>query len=239
VTAAGGRRLVACYGGTFDPVHLGHIGAALDVCVLGGCDALHLLPASVPPHRTVPGADAGQRLRMLELAVADACTAKGGTRLVVDARELRRAGPSYTVDTLASLRGELGEDIALGWVLGTDALAELAGWHRWRELVSLAHLLVLERPGHPLPTEGEVGALVEERRVADCGRHREAPGGRLWCVGQRPVAISATAVRTRLEALARAGTTDGLDSACDGLLSPSVWAYIREQGLYGVPRVRQ
>lgn len=236
MTAPARRPLVACYGGTFDPVHLGHVGAALDVCARTGCDRLLMLPAAEPPHRGLPGAGAGQRLHMLRLAVADAADEAGASCIVVDDRELHRPGPSYTVDTLCALRAELGDDVALGWVLGTDALAELTSWHRWRELVELAHLLVLERPGHELPSAGELGALLAERRVGSLDALREAPGGRLWCVGQRPVEVSATAVRAHLEALAAEGATGGAEHACDGLLSPSVWAYIRREGLYGVPR---
>ena len=234
-----GRRLVACYGGTFDPVHRGHLGAVLDVLERSGCDELRVIPAALPPLRGVPGATAAQRLQMLELALGDVLgdDPAAAARVRVDALELDREGPSYTVDTLAALRRELGAATALGWVLGTDALARLERWARWRELLEGAHLLVLERPGHPLPATGALGALLAERRVAGPEALRETPGGRLWFVGQRPVAVSATEVRACLDELPASAAREAPDEAdCARLLSPSVWAYIRREGLYGVRR---
>lgn len=233
MTAA--RRLVACYGGTFDPVHRGHVGAALDVLARSRCDELRIIPAALPPHRDQPGATPAQRLRMLELAFAEA--EGGGPALCIDGIELERDGPSFSVDTLAVLRDALGPEVALGWVLGSDALAGLERWHRWREFVDAAHLLVLERPGYPLPASGALAELLEQRRVGSPEALREAPAGRLWCVGQRPVDVSATEVRRRLAARAASGPgAAGREDGLDGLLSPSVWAYIRSEGLYGVRR---
>lgn len=128
------------YGGTFDPVHNGHLAIARTVR-----DALPaqvaLLPAHDPPHKGPTRADAEQRATMLELAVA------GEVGLCVDRRELRRAGPSWTVDTLTELRAELGNDVPIAWLIGADSLLQLASWHRWRDLFELAHILVVDRPG--------------------------------------------------------------------------------------------
>ncbi|MEE4298038.1 MAG: nicotinate-nucleotide adenylyltransferase [Pseudomonadales bacterium] len=235
LAGAARRPFVACYGGTFDPVHLGHVGAALDVLERSGCDELRVIPAALPPHRGRPGATPAQRLRMLELAFAEARGA--GAALCIDPIELQREGPSFSVDTLAALRALLGPEAALGWVLGSDALAGLERWHRWRDLVDAAHLLVLERPGHPLPVQGAVAELIAARRVETPAALRRPPAGRLWCVGQHPVEISATRVRERLGEIVAQGLGDGLlEGALDGLLSPSVWAYIRREGLYGLSR---
>ncbi len=133
--------LVACFGGTFDPVHNGHLQAAEEVRERADCLEVRLIPCHIPPHRMTPAAPAAARLAMLELALA------GSPRLRVDARELQREGPSYTVDTLVSLREELGEGVALGWVLGADAVAGLDSWRDWQRLPELAHLLLLDRPG--------------------------------------------------------------------------------------------
>jgi len=231
------RPFVACYGGTFDPVHLGHVGAALDVIARSGCDELRVIPAALPPHRDAPGATPAQRLHMLELAFAEIPEAAGGRALRIDALELEREGPSFSVDTLAALRSALGPEVALGWVLGSDALAGLERWHRWRDFADAAHLLVLERPGHPLPATGAVAELVAERRVGTPEALRAAPAGSLWCVGQRPVDVSATEVRRRLAGIAAAGGAEvPREDDPAGLLSPSVWAYIREEGLYGLRR---
>ena len=120
-------RLRVCYGGTFDPVHNGHVAVAC--AARDALDAdVFLLPAHDPPHKGPTRADAMQRAAMLQLALADE------PRLHVDARELRRSGPSYTVDTLAELRAELGARAPIAWLVGADSLRQLHPWHRWRAL---------------------------------------------------------------------------------------------------------
>ncbi len=128
------------YGGSFDPVHNGHLAVAR-----AARDALHaevaLLPAGDPPHKDDPQVDAEQRAQLLELAIA------GEPGLRVDRRELQRAGPSYTVDTLAGLRAELGADAPIAWLVGADSLLQLHTWHRWQALFELAHIVAVQRPG--------------------------------------------------------------------------------------------
>lgn len=132
--------LTICYGGTFDPVHCGHI--AIACAVRDALDAqVRLLPAADPPHKGPTHADAQQRARMLDLATA------GERGLTVDRRELRRGGPSYSVDTLHELRAELGPQAPIVWLIGSDSLTQLHTWHRWRELFEVAHILAVERPG--------------------------------------------------------------------------------------------
>lgn len=209
--------LIACFGGTFDPVHNGHLQAALEVHERAECREVRLIPCHVPPHRDLPVAPAPARCAMLELALA------GSSRLRVDARELKREGPSYTVDTLASLRDELGDEVALGWVLGADAVAGLSSWRDWQRLPELAHLLLLDRPGYVLPERGEVAELLGPRWTTAMADLHAEPAGRVWCVGQKPLAVSATAVREALAARRSAAH----------LLPLPVWAYIKEQQLYG------
>lgn len=128
------------YGGSFDPVHNGHIAIAR-----AARDALHagvaLLPARDPPHKAATHADAEQRAQLLELAI------EGEPGLHVDRRELHRAGPSYTVDTLADLRADSGPAAPLAWLVGADSLLQLHTWHRWRDLFALAHVVAVQRPG--------------------------------------------------------------------------------------------
>lgn len=139
-------RLIMCYGGTFDPVHNGHLAIAR--AVRDALDTeIHLLPAADPPHKGPTHADAEQRAAMLELAV------DGESGLRVDRRELDRDGPSYTIDTLRGLRAELGPDTAIAWMIGSDSLLELHTWKRWRELFDYAHILAVQRPGSL--TDGE------------------------------------------------------------------------------------
>lgn len=135
-----GMRLRVCYGGTFDPVHNGHLAVAR--AAREALDAeVHLLPAHDPPHKGPTRAGAAQRAAMLQLALA------GEPRLHVDARELRRGGPSYSVDTLGELRAELGARAPIAWLIGADSLRELHTWHRWRELFQRAHVVAVQRPG--------------------------------------------------------------------------------------------
>ena len=137
-------RRVGLLGGTFDPVHFGHLRSAVEVCEQLQLDELRLIPSARPPHRGMPGATAAQRLRMVELALGQ------GGGLQVDDRELQRERPSYTVETLESLRQELGSDVALFMVLGWDAFCGLPSWHRWESLLELANLVVLQRPDYDL-----------------------------------------------------------------------------------------
>lgn len=128
------------YGGSFDPVHNGHLAVAR-----AARDALHaevaLVPARDPPHKDATHADADQRAQLLALAI------EGERGLRVDTRELHRAGPSYTFDTLAELRAEAGASAPLAWLVGADSLLQLHTWHRWRELFDLAHIVAVQRPG--------------------------------------------------------------------------------------------
>jgi nicotinate-nucleotide adenylyltransferase len=140
---AGVSPLRICYGGTFDPVHNGHLAVARAARDAAGAD-VYLLPAADPPHKGPTHADARQRACMLELAVA------GEPGLRVDRRELQRPGPSYTVETLRELRAELGDARPIAWLVGGDSLGQLQSWHRWRDLFGLAHLLVAQRPGSPI-----------------------------------------------------------------------------------------
>jgi nicotinate-nucleotide adenylyltransferase len=146
------------YGGSFDPVHNGHLAIAR-----AARDALHaevaLLPARDPPHKTITHADAEQRAQLLELAI------EGEPGLQVDRRELHRAGPSYTFDTLAELRAELGAAAPLAWLIGADSLLQLHTWHRWRELFGLAHVVAVQRPGAQVDAarlRAEAPAVLEE-----------------------------------------------------------------------------
>lgn len=180
--------MIGLLGGTFDPVHFGHLRPALDLLDELGLDHVRLIPCGVPPHRAAPRANADHRLTMLRLAIS------GEPRLRIDERELHRPGPSYMVDTLLSLRAELG-DTPLALVIGMDALHGLASWHRWRELVDLCHLLVMERPGGAVPTTGELAALVAARRVKSVGDLRTRAAGGLLFHRVTQLDISASRIR--------------------------------------------
>jgi len=218
-----------CYGGTFDPVHNGHLAvarAARDATRA----SVFLLPAADPPHKGPTHADAQQRARMLDLAVA------GETGLKVDRRELRREGPSYTIDTLLELRAELGNDAPIAWLIGGDSLNQLHTWHRWRELFAHAHILAVQRPGSHIDpdTLGRIAPLVQVeaaqrwRSLDDLSR---APsGGLAVLLLQELRPESSTELRRRIAA----GDGDPADGnpGWRGLVPPSVASYIDRHHLY-------
>lgn len=211
-----------CYGGTFDPVHEGHIAVALAVADALGA-RVWLLPSADPPHRPAPGATAVQRARMLELAVGD------DPRLGVDRRELDRQGPSFTVDTLRELRRECGSDAVIVWVLGMDSVRQLDRWDRWGELLEHAHLLGVERPGAPVgpsALEEATPAVAAELDARRCGvvELLSQPSGSYAELPIRPLRTeSASEIRHRIASGGR----------WESLVPDAVAGFIRQQGLYG------
>jgi nicotinate-nucleotide adenylyltransferase len=183
---------LAIFGGTFDPVHLGHLSVAWEAAELLDAE-VRLLPASVPPHRAPPIATAAQRVAILRAAL------HGQSRLTLDTRELDRDGPSFTIDTLHELRVEQGERPLL-LLLGADAFAGLATWHRWRELFGAAHIGVLSRPGVSASLPDELEREVAGRRIADAAGLRALPAGKVIELAVTPLEISATRIRELLAA---------------------------------------
>lgn len=184
-------KAIAILGGTFDPVHLGHLRVAWEAAE--ALDAqVRLMPANLPPHRPAPVANAQQRVRMLEAALA------GQDRLVLDTRELQRDGPSYTVDTLRELRAELPASQPLILLLGADAFAGLPTWHEWRVLFDLAHIVVLTRPGHTANLPTELAQAVASRYATSAAQLHESPAGKVLNLPVTPLEISASAVRKML-----------------------------------------
>lgn len=209
------KDLLVIFGGTFDPVHFGHLRPAQEIAEALDVPELRLVPAQVPPHRGDPGAGAAHRVAMLERALA------GQERLVIDRRELERDGPSYTVDTLTALRRE-HPDRPLAMVVGEDAFASLTQWHRWSELPQLAHLVVMSRPGAPRILDAALENLSARCRVDKATALREAPAGRLLALEVTQLDISGSAIRELVGA--------GRDPRW--LLPDAVLDYIREHGLY-------
>lgn len=177
--------VIGILGGTFDPIHFGHLRTALEVAEYFAVDAMHLIPGNVPPHRPAPQAAAHHRLAMLQAAVAPE------TALLADARELQRSGHSYTVHTLEALRVEYGPDCALLLTLGLDAFRHFRTWHRWERILSLAHLVVAQRPGYSLPPD----AWYQPSLAGEAAALRERPYGRIHTLTVTPLDISATQIR--------------------------------------------
>ena len=209
--------MIGIYGGTFDPVHYGHLRTALEVSAALGLKELRFTPCQIPPHRGTPGATAEQRLAMLQAALADAEPGLG-----IDARELQRPGPSYMVDTLASLREELGDTVPISLIIGLDACLGLPRWHRWKALFTLAHIVVMQRPGCEPEWPGELAKELAERRTEQPGYLREQPAGAMYLVTVTQLAISASQIRALIAARASARY----------LTPDAVLAYITRQELY-------
>lgn len=210
------KQATAIFGGTFDPVHYGHLRAAAEVSELLDVSDFRLLPAGQPPHRDYTGAEAYHRLAMLELALAPY------PDLTVDEREVRREGPSYMVETLATIRAEAG-DVPVILCLGQDAANKLDGWHRWQELFELAHLVVMKRPRSRPRYPQAVAEELKARRVRSTAALMSEAAGRVRYLEVTQLAISSTDIRTQLAA--------GRDPRF--LLPATVLAYIRKHGLYG------
>lgn len=202
--------LIGLLGGTFDPVHNGHLAVARHLRDTLDAESVRLILNAVPPHRTPPECPVEHRLAMLEAALA------GEDRLVADTRELRRTGPSYSVWTLRSLRREL-RDASLCWIVGVDAWLGLESWYRWYELSSLAHFVVVRRPGWELSRD----AAVHLSRDTAALRRRPS-GAAVLCDGPG-LDVSASGVRRRLAAG---------ESASAALPGP-VRDYIQRNNLYG------
>lgn len=213
---------LAIFGGTFDPVHFGHLRLAEESLAHLGLGGVRWLPAGNPPHRGVPQVTGEERLAMVRLATAD------NPRFAVDAAEVEASAPSYTVHTLERLRGELGAARPLVLLVGADAFAGLAGWHRWREIIELAHVAVSHRPGFPVEAASlpaELAAVFHQRRLTDASGLRSAPGGGIVTFAMTQLAISATQIRKLL--------ANGLSARY--LLPDAVLDYIRAHSLYRNP----
>jgi nicotinate-nucleotide adenylyltransferase len=218
------RGLRVLYGGTFDPVHLGHVAVAR--AARDALDAtVAFMPAADPPHRAPPGAPAADRAAMLELAIA------GEPGLALDLRELQRDGRSWTVDTLRALRADIGADAPVALLVGADSFAALPTWKSWRDLFDLAHFVVASREGSgnagagvqddaPLP---ELARAIAGRGVASADALRASPAGRVFHLRQPLFPHSASEVRARIAA--------GL--AWEALVPAPVAAYVRAHRLYG------
>ncbi|NEV62048.1 nicotinate-nucleotide adenylyltransferase [Thiorhodococcus minor] len=181
--------MIGIYGGTFDPIHFGHLRPALDILEGLGLEQVRLVPLNVAVHRPQPIAPAVARLTMLELAIQ----AQPG--FVVDSRELDREGRSYSYDTLVSLRRDLGAERPLCLMIGADAYRGFLDWHRPLDILGLAHLVVMRRPGHEVVAGARLRHLYLERGSDSPAELASAPGGRILIQEVTQLEISSTRIR--------------------------------------------
>ncbi|MCK9469815.1 MAG: nicotinate-nucleotide adenylyltransferase [Porticoccaceae bacterium] len=185
---------IGIFGGTFDPIHIGHLRTALELREHLHLDAMHLMPCGDPVHRHAPLTSAVHRLAMVRLAVARE------PGLVVDDREIVRGGASYTIDSLQEVRREQGSQQPLCLCIGMDSLLSLATWKRWRELSDVAHVVVAARPGWQPPREGEVAQWVAKRRVDNPATLHTRPAGAVYVTAMTLLPVAATSLRESLAA---------------------------------------
>jgi len=206
---------IGIFGGTFDPIHNGHLRTALEIIEGLSLSKIHFVPCGQSPLRSESIAPNDVRLRMVRAAI------EAETRFIVDAREMERGGPSYTFDTLTGLRDENNED-SLCLLLGMDAFLGLPKWHRWKELIDLAHIVVAHRPGWKAPTAGELGDFVRERLAEDPQDIVTRCEGNLFILPVTQLEVSATKLRSSIRL--------GLDPTY--LVPNSVRAIIKETECY-------
>lgn len=204
------------FGGTFDPVHYGHLRTAFELLQALRLDEVRFLPCGDPPHRDVPLANAALRLEMVRVAT------QGQAGFVVDAREIGREGPSYSVDTMAELRQEFPER-PLCLILGMDAFLGLPKWHRWHELIRLGHIVVAHRPGWIAPTTGPLGDLLAACGSKSVGDLHQARCGSIYVHAVTQLEIASTDIRDLVAA--------GHDPRF--LMPDGVRQLISESGCYG------
>jgi len=209
--------LLALFGGTFDPIHYGHLKPVEQLAKETQLDTVVLLPNNVPPHRPQPEASPQQRLKMVELAV------EGNRLFSVDPRELNVDTPSYTMTTLETLRKEYGAQHPLAFIIGQDSLLSLYKWHRWEELLNFCHLLVMARPGYAerLDTP-ELQGWYNRHRVTEPSKLQQRAHGYIYQANTPLLDISATEIRQRRH--------EG--KSCANLVPAAVEHYIDSQGLY-------
>ena len=208
-------RPIGVFGGTFDPVHYGHLRTAFELLQALRLAEVRFLPCGDPPHRGEPLADAALRFEMVRIATAEQ------PGFVMDDRELKRQGPSYSVDTLAELRREFPER-SLCLILGMDAFLGLPGWHKWQELITLGHIIVAHRPGWTVPNTGALGELIRAHGSERVDDLHDAVAGRIYVHAVTQLEIASTDIR----ALVAAGQDPRF------LMPDGVCRLLRDSGCY-------
>lgn len=206
------QRLICLFGGTFDPVHYGHLKPLNELQQYLAADAVYVLPASIPPHRPAPQASSEQRQNMLQLALREY------PGFILDSRELERSGPSWTVLTLQSFRQQY-PDASLCLVMGSDAFNGLSSWYHWQQIPQLANIIVIERAGMKTAKRPD---WATEHLVRDVDSLRESKSSSILFVSLKGYDISATEIRQRM--------AQKLDVT--GMLPDNVIDYIRQNGIY-------
>ena len=185
-------KTIGLLGGTFDPIHNGHLRIALELYQQLQLNEVRFIPCQQPVIDKSAQANAEHRLQMLQLALNQQ------PGFIIDNRELQRSSPSYTIDTLISLRAEL-ENTTLCFIIGSDSLTNLPRWHRWQELINYAHLIIIPRPNYNLPNTGVLTEFIKQHQTTDPTLLKEKPTGLLYIAPFTPLTISSTYIRQQIQ----------------------------------------
>ena len=208
--------MIGIFGGSFDPIHFGHIKLALALLEHYEFNQIRFIPCQQSPLKEIPHANAQQRLDMLNLVT------NSNEKLIVDDRELKRQGPSYTIDTLKELREVTGSNIPLVLIVGVDAFLNFCKWHRFDEILSLSHIMLLQRPEYALPDHGCEKELFDTFITDDINNITSILNGNIYLCEEEKFEISSIAIRK--------GISEGEQPRY--LLPGNVWSYIRRNKLY-------
>lgn len=209
------KKMIGIFGGTFDPIHDGHLRSALELYQQLLFDEMRFVPCQIPVLKSAAQATAQQRVEMLQLAIKDQ------PGFVIDECELQRATPSYMFDTLTEMRKKFN-DAALCLIMGSDSFNELPRWHRWQDLLQLSHLIVMARPDHVLTIQDPLTNFLQEHRTTDPAQLHENNFGKILFVELTAMAISATKIRDQMVN----------DLSPRYLLPEAVWQYIQKHHIY-------
>ncbi|WP_299872444.1 nicotinate-nucleotide adenylyltransferase [uncultured Cocleimonas sp.] len=207
--------MIAIIGGTFDPIHFGHLRPALDIAEKLSLTEVRFIPSATPPHRWQPEASAEDRINMVKLSI------EGTKPFILDDREYHREGASYTIDTLKSIRSEIGNDQSFSMILGLDAFQSFTSWKDWKDIVETCHIVIAARPGY------QIDATLDEylaKRVTDnIDDLKSLAAGKIYFCDVTQLDISATMIRDKLKN----------QQSCDYLTPAKVCDYIESNKLYG------
>lgn len=184
---------VALFGGTFNPVHFGHVKIAAELAELLQVQSMRMLPCAFPPHRDQPAVAAKQRLAMLQLAIGEQSALKA------DDLELHRAAPSYSIDTVQLVRQEIGEQTPLFLCVGMDSLVTLDSWQRWHELLDHCHIVIPSRPGWQAPSQGVLADWIAQHRCDDLAAVKKCSRGHVHFCDLTLLDLSSTNIRDKIK----------------------------------------
>ena len=187
--------MIAILGGTFNPIHNGHLHLAKQLQAKLNFESVRFMPAAIPALKDAPSVTGTQRAEMVDIAISEY------PDFTLDTRELSRSGTSYTIDTLTLLREELGKEVSLCWLMGSDAFAHLNAWHRWQELLNYAHLVVVKRPHSDDLSDlnADIHMLRNQHETNSVEDLRQQPHGRILVQEIAALDISSSMIRDKLK----------------------------------------